>query len=205
MRRSVSLLLFALSACAPDLRTDFPFDGTGATCIDPETKKSVDCAAIPLVFARVEGEQRTLIVDATNKEVHVYVDLDEGREMKLDEALTTNAWDLSFKRFEILANGGATNPEGQVEIAVIEGGDYDGTSAAPSDGFVQDGADSVFTAVNGGWYYYDLGVHRLITKDLLYVIRSSAGAYFKLRMGSYYDDAGTPARLSLTYASVAAP
>lgn len=204
MNRTAALLMLSLFGCAPDLRVDHPFDGTGK-CVDPATKEQVDCSLVPLVFVRKEGETREMIVDATNKESKVYVDLDSGREMKTEEAFATNDWDLAFKRFEITLNGGSSNPQGLVRVAVLEGRDFEALTQAPADGYQQDGAQSVFTAVNGGWYYYDLGTHKLTTKDELYVVQTSDGVYFKLRMGSYYDASGTPARLSLSYAPVTAP
>ncbi len=197
-------MLLVSAACAPDLRLDHPFDGTGK-CKDPVSKLEVDCANIPLVSVTLVGQTRQMIVDATNKESKVYIDLDEGREMKSDEAFATNGWDLAFKRFEISMNGGAGNPMGSVRIAVLEGKPFDALTTAPPDGYQQDEAQSVFSGVNGGWYYYDLGTHRLTTKDLLYVVQTSTGAYMKLRMGNYYDEFGTAARISLSFAPVSAP
>ncbi len=198
-----SLSLFVvLSACAPRLDVDHPFDGSGK-CLDPATKQEVDCALVPLVSVTIDANGvRNMIVDATNKESKVYVDLDSDREMKTDEAFSTNGWDLAFKRFEITMNGGSGNPTGVVEVAVLEGQSFESLTQAPAQGFVQDGANAVFAEVNGGWYYYDLNTHKLTTKDELYVVKSSSGAFYKLKMGSYYDAAGTPARLSLSYAAV---
>jgi hypothetical protein len=202
--RTALLLTVSLAACAPDLRDDHPFDGTGK-CLDPATKAQVDCALVPLVTSTLDGKVRNMIVDATNKESKVYIDLDSAREMKTDEAFATNGWDLAFKRFEISMNGGSSNPQGAVRIAVLEKTPFDSLTQAPAEGYEQDGAQSVFSGVNGGWYYYDLGTHRLTTKDELYVIQTSDGAYVKLRMGSYYDASGTPARLSFSFEPVSAP
>lgn len=180
-------------ACAPDLRVDHPFDGETTTG--------------PLVVAsELDTGGKRLQIDATNKLSQVYVDLDEGREMKPDEAFSTNGWDLALKRFDLYVNSGASGPAGTVEIAVLKGVDYDGLTQAPSSGFLSDTGDRVMDTVEGGWYFYDLGVHRLITRtELVYVLRTSAGAYKKLRMLSYYDEHGTPASISLEYAPVAAP
>lgn len=185
--------LLVLSACAPDLRVDYPFDG-----------QSNDG---PLVSVDVlEGGARRLHVDATSKGTQVYVDLDEARELKIDEAFETNAWDLWFKRFEIAMNGGGSSPGGAVRVAVIKDGDYDALTTAPAGGYQQDSGDKVLNAVEGGWYYYDLGVHRLQTRpELFYVVQTSTGAYFKLKMLDYYDASGTPAALTLEYAPLAAP
>ena len=184
------MLFFA--GCANDLRVDHPFDGETSTG--------------PLVKAEVLDNGGTrLLIDATNKLSQVYVDLDEAREMKPEEAFTTNGWDLAFKRFDVFANSGASGP-GVVEVAVLKGVDYDGLTQAPASGFAVDTPARIFNTVDEGWYFYDLGVHRLITRtELVYVVKSSEGAYFKLKMLDYYDESGTPAALSLEYAPIAAP
>jgi hypothetical protein len=195
MRRHVLLSLVTLLAggCAPDLREDYPFDGR--------------TSAGPLVEVTPQEDGSALaVIDATNKAGTVYVDLDEGREMKTDEALDTNAWDLAFQRFTVSMNGGGGNPSGQVRVAVLSNVDWDALTTAPAGGYQQDASETVFNGVQGGWYNYDLVEHQLLPREaLLYVVHSSAGRYFKLRMLSYYDGAGTPARLSLRYQRVAAP
>lgn len=193
MRAFVFVSLILSSACANDLRVDHPFDGQTTTG--------------PLVSAEVLDTGGTrLFIDATNKMSQVYVDLDEGREMKPDEAFSSNAWDLSFKRFEIGANSGASSPGGTVEIAVLKDVDYAGLTQAPATGFSVDTPEKIFSAVDGGWYLYDLGVHQLLPRaELIYAVKSSTGAYFKLRMLGYYDAFGTPASITLEYAPIAAP
>lgn len=195
MRPHGVLLLLALGAggCAPDLREDYPFDG------------QVSAGPLVEVTSQEDGSQVALI-DATNKSSTVYFDIDEGREMKADEAFDTNGWDLSFQRFTISMNGGGGNPTGEVRVAVLVGQDWDALEVAPAAGYQQDASAPVFNGVEGGWYGYDLGQHRLNPREeLLYVVRSSAGRYFKLRMLSYYDSAGTPARLSFRYQALRAP
>jgi hypothetical protein len=193
MRLALFSLLWGFVGCAPDLRTDHPFDG--------------DTSMGPLVEASDLGGGLTrLDIDATSKAAKVYLDLDENREMKPSEAFETNGWDLSAKRFEIFVNGGSSNPAGVVRVAVLKDQDFDALVQAPAAGYLQDGAQPVFNEVEGGWYYYDLGVHRLITReDLTYVVQTSAGAYKKLKMLSYYDEAGTPGALSLEVGPLAPP
>lgn len=193
MRATFLGVLALAAACAPRLIDDHPFDG--------------EVSSGPLVSTQVlDGTIKLMTVDATSKGSQVYVDLDEGREMKAEEAFATNGWELAFKRFEVTLNGGAGNPSGGVWAAVLKGQAFDSLTQAPASGFQQDGSTSVFSGVEGGWYLYDLGVHRVLAREeLLYVIKSSAGAYFKLQLLDYYDAAGTPAAISLKYAPVAAP
>jgi hypothetical protein len=189
---TLALCLTSLLSCAPDLRVDHPFDGQVSTG--------------PLVTTEVmTGTVKLMYVDATSKGSQVFVDLDVGEELKAEQAFSTNAWDLAFKRFEITMNGGAGSP-GTVEVAVLKGQDFDALDQAPATGYQQDGSTSVFNGVEGGWYFYDLGVHRLVTREeLVYVVKTTSGAYFKLKLLNYYDMAGTPAAISLEYGPLAPP
>ncbi|MFL5353005.1 HmuY family protein [Archangium sp.] len=187
------LLGLAVAGCAPDLRTDYPFDGqaSGDNLVE--------------VTGQEDGS-RVALIDATSKSATVYFDLDEGREMKVDEAFDTNGWDMSFQRYVITMNGGGGNPDGEVSVAVLQGVGWDSLTEAPAAGYQQDASEPVFSDVAGGWYTYDLGQHKLVTRDgLLYVVRSSSGHFFKLQMLSYYDSAGTPAHLSFRYQRLESP
>jgi hypothetical protein len=193
LQRSVLLLGLWVTGCAPDLRQDHPFDGEAPS------------GPLVEVTPQEDGSQLALI-DATNKSAQVFFDIDEGRELKTDEALDTNAWDLAFQRYTITMNGGGGNPTGSVKVAVLEGGSWDALTSAPAEGYQQDASEPVFNGVEGGWYFYDITQHRLVSREeLLYVVHSSSGRYFKLQLLSYYDGAGTPARLSLRYQPLPAP
>lgn len=187
--RSVVISAFLVTGCATDLRVDHPFDG--------------EVSSGQLVHIEVlDGGVTMMTLDATDKNSQVYVDLDQGREMKVDEAFSTNQWDLSFKRYVISMNGGAGNSTGLVKALVLDGQDFDALTSAPADGYSQDGSSPVL----GAWWEYDLLTHRVLTRpNLMYVLVSSEGAFFKLKMLDYYDASGTPAAISLKYASLPLP
>lgn len=193
MTRALPLILLGLIACAPDLRTDFPFDG-----------QLPDGTYI--VFEDEGGGSTLLTVDATNKESFVYLDLDTLSELHGAEAIDQGTWDLAFQRFKVAGNGGASGP-GTVAIAQLDGVDFDALTQAPADGYQQDGADTVIGGnAEGGWYLYDLNVHKLAAREgRSYVVRTTADAYFKLKMLSYYDEHGTAARLKLRVSKIAPP
>lgn len=191
--RLPSLAALLLAGCAPDLRVDHPFDGQVND--GPLVTVTIDAAGV-----------HHAAIDATNKGSQVFVDLDHDKEMKAEEAFSTNGWDLAFKRFEISMNGGSGNPSGVVRALVLKGQDFAALTQAPADGYVQDGTTSLFATAEGGWYTYDLSVHRVVARqDLLYVVVSSDATSFKLRMRSYYDDKGTPAFISVDYAPLLSP
>lgn len=187
-------LLLLLIACAPDLRQTDCFDGV--------------CGALPsepMFSFTFESGRYDAVIDATSKTLPTYIDLDAPKELKFDEADATNAWELSFQRDKVRSNGGGTNPAGMVEVAVLKGVDFATLQTAPTSGFQKDGAEPVFNTVEGGWYFYDIGVHRLTPLDHVYVVKTSNQAFFKVRLSSYYDVNGTAARLSVQFAKLAAP
>lgn len=192
MHRLVLALLVV--GCAPDLRKTDCFDGI---CGELPTE--------PLFSFTRTGATVEAVVDATSKTVPTYIDLDEPKELKFDEAESTNAWDLSFQRDKVRSNGGGTNPQGTVEVAVLKGQDFGSLSRAPTDGFLKDGAEPVFNTAEGGWYYYDIGVHRLTTQPNVYVVKTTKGDFFKVKLGSYYDVNGTAARIAVTFEKIAPP
>lgn len=185
-----SALLLLLAACAPDLRNDFPLDGAlpGADHITHE--------------AQADGSIVST-VDATNKTSYVYFDLDTGKELEAGEAVEGQKWDLSFQRYKVSSNGGGSGP-GKVAILGLKGTAWAGLTTAPKGGYQPDAAESVFTSFEGGWYFYDLSKHKLVPRDdLLYVVQTTEGAFFKIQMLGYYDVNGTAAKPSLKWAKLA--
>jgi hypothetical protein len=89
------------------------------------------------------------------------------------------------------------------------GEDFETLSVAPSAGYIVDEPDSdaddkpeyAFDA----WYDYDVQTHTLSASDRTYVIRTTSGMYYRLRMEDYYSDAGTSGHLSFRWGTVSAP
>lgn len=198
MSRLAALLAAASTACAADLREDFPFDGElpGGTYLVHEAR----------------GDQTLTRLDASRDTAWVYLDLDTGEQVPAAMAAGDGEWDLAFQRFRIISNGGVSGV-GQTTVAALVGTELEAVSQAPRDGYWADqpdgpdaneDVDSAFL-VNEGWYRYDLLAHKLSPRDNVYVVRTGRGAYFKLRLLSYYDQAGSAARLSLLWAQLSPP
>ena len=64
--------------------------------------------------------------------------------------------------------------------------------------------DSAFLK-DDGWYLYDLVKHRLQARDIVYVVHTGDGAYFKLQPLAYYDAAGNAGVISFDFALVLPP
>jgi hypothetical protein len=160
----------------------------------------------------LEGGLVRTHVDASEKEVWVYLDLDARAELPVGEALATGRWDVRFQRFKLESNGGVTG-EGSVEVAALPGADFDALTRAPAEGFHADRADgpdentdtdSAFLE-GDGWYSYNILQHKLSPRDVVYVVRTGEARYFKLKMEAYYDAAGSAGNLTFLWGPVEAP
>ncbi len=196
--RLSTLALVGCVGCAGDLRRDFPFDG--------ELPDGV--------FVVHEDEPAATVtrVDASNKTAWVYLDLDTREQVSASAAAGQPEWDLAFQRFRIVSNGGVSG-SGQTEVAALLDTGFDDVARAPREGYVTDrpdgpdaneDVDSAFLE-GDGWYAYDGLAHKLSPRNNVYVVHTDRGRYFKLRLLSYYDDAGAAGHLSFRWAQVQAP
>ena len=196
--RTLLPALALLTACAPDLREDFPFDGE----LPPGTYAT---------FAPRADGSFDVNIEATAKESWVYVDMLQQKDVPASEAVGTTAWHFAFQRFKILTNSGVSGPGG-VETLALPGQAFDPLTVAPATGYVADRADgpdgnadvdSAFLE-GDGWYAYDLSVHKVLPRDVTYVVHLQDG-YFKMRLENYYARAGTAGTLLFRWAPLAPP
>jgi hypothetical protein len=182
-----------LGACSEDLAPGTPdagiVDGDGGP-ITPSKVKTTD-----------NGDGTfTTIVDAVSMTEVTGFDF----QTRTEHAPSDKVWDLWFRRFEVRSNGGV-NGEGGVEVAVLPLADFATLKRAPGGGWVSDTIDDTAFNAGDGWYVYDPSVHLLKPRDIVYVVRSAEGAYFKLQFTSYYDDAGGSGHPTFRWAPVEAP
>ncbi|MEN9797087.1 MAG: hypothetical protein RL653_783 [Pseudomonadota bacterium] len=194
--------LALLAGCAPDLREDFPFDGE----LPPGTYAT---------FVPQADGSFNVNIEATEKESWVYVDMVGQEDVPASEAVGTSAWHLGFQRFKIITNSGVSGSS-VVETAVLPGQPFDTLTQAPASGYVTDRADgpdgnqdvdSAFLE-GDGWYEYDISVHKLMPRDVTYVLHLPdvySKQYFKLRLENYYARAGTAGTLLLRWAPLLPP
>lgn len=203
-----ALGLLYTSACAPMLETPndgFEDDAAGLLCptADPV------CSDI---FA--EGVMQTHVA-ATDSFEWVYFDFDTMTAPTVDNPRDSAEWDLAFRRFVVKVNGGVSG-SGGVEFAIVEGLTFTALTLPPANGEwladLPDDAedtdiDPEFLMATGptGWFDYNPANHVLTPRDRIYVIRSVEGDYYKLKMITYYDDAGSPAHVRFNWAMLGDP
>ncbi|MED5373786.1 MAG: HmuY family protein [Myxococcota bacterium] len=179
------MILLTLLACLPDLSESMNTWDTGSLALD-DTQAT-------------EGPT-ALKIDATDYTLWVPLDLDTLTLGAPGESL--EGWDLRFQRYLVELDGGVSG-EGEVEATYIEGADF--TALAwedlPASGWAQDAPDgddedTEPDRVFDEWYDYDVDDHSLTPKERVYVVRTPEQT-FKLVFDSYYDAAGSPAKLQL--------
>lgn len=142
--------------------------------------------------AAVELQSGEAIVDATSEDDWVGFDLDSGEQSE-------DGWDVGFQRFRV-----RLNPDTSVEAGIYPGEDFDPESfmwlvddySNPEEPFY------VFQDENEGWFDYNLMGHVVTPKERDYVVKSDEGRVFKIRILSYYDEAGTSAIIQFSFEEV---
>jgi hypothetical protein len=185
-----------LASCAEDLTLD-------STTAEPGAKIVTETNADGVFTTRV---------DASAANEWVYFSFSTQAEATPPDPANSPDWDLGFQRFNIITNGGASGTAGAA-VAILDGQDFEAVTTAPADGYLEDQpdsddadmiVDSAF-AEGDGWYDYDQSDNTLSPKAIVYVVRLGNGAHYKLHLLDYYDDTGTSAHPSFTWAELPVP
>jgi hypothetical protein len=156
---------------------------------------------MPTVPEAVEVGERlvgpvTYTVDASGPEAWRFFDFSRAA---LVDAPGARDWDLAFRRFNVIANGGAgfAGGGGALDLGEVE---FDSVSVLPADGYRENapGRDSVNVALRR-WYDYGFSSHLLTPKPRVYAIRTADGRYAKLEFLSYYCPGALPGCLTFRY------
>ena len=129
-----------------------------------------------------EQDTRTVTVDASDSEVWRFFDFSRGSVV---EAPGEEEWDIAFRRFQIIANGGR-GMEGQAGATSLEDMTFESVSSVPETGYVMAERNDSVNAVLEDWYNYSFTSHLLEPKPIVYAIRTADGRYAKLEILGYY-------------------
>jgi hypothetical protein len=139
---------------------------------------------------------RTFTVDASSSDRWTYFSFSRGTVVENPGPLD---WDLAFRRFRIIVNGGegfrgiggARNlgAEELESVSLLPDGGYEGTRA---------GTDSV-NAVLDRWYHYSFFSHLLSPRGDVYAVRTADGRYAVMEMVGYYCPGAIPGCVTFRY------
>jgi hypothetical protein len=135
-------------------------------------------------------------IDASSPDEWRYFDFSRGSVVSRDDEL---GWDLAFRRFHIIANGGV-GFAGRGGIVALGAVAFDSVRAAPAAGYVQTtaGRDTANAAL-ARWYDYGWTSHLLTPKPHVWVVRTADGRYARLRILSYYCPGARPGCITFSY------
>ena len=153
--------------------------------------------SIAALTASAELHHNTLTVDATDRENWAYLNLTKGETVDIADPATSMAWDLGFKRTEVIVNGGVSGP-GKTEALALKDLSFEDVFEAPEGDYVSD-TDQIATFARGdGWYTYTGPPnHWVLPNPKVYVLRIASDTkakpaspyyYAKVRFIGYYEN-----------------
>lgn len=108
-------------------------------------------------------------------------------------------WDLAFRRYQIIANGGPrfAGAGGVVDLGVVV---FDDVKLVPEAGYqVTEGDMEPRNPALAGWYSYSYFSHVLSPKPRVWAVRLADGRYAKVEFVSYYCPNLEPGCLTFRY------
>ena len=161
------------------------------------TSIMVFTVSIAVFTVSAELHQNILTIDATDRENWAYINLTEGETVDIADAASSLAWDLGFKRTEVIANGGVSGP-GKTGALALKDSSFEEVFEAPEGDYVFD-TDQIATFKRGdGWYTYTGPPNHLVLPNpKIYVLRIATDAetrstspynYVKVRFIGYYEN-----------------
>ncbi len=119
----------------------------------------------------------------------VYFSFANGEVTVTDPATATN-WDMCFKFYNVLINGGSNGSAG-VEIAYVDDVLFADVAAAAASGYVTDAVDADAFETDGSWYDYNTETHAMSLNGRVWFMHLADDSYLKLEWDNLFDAAGT--------------
>ncbi len=170
----------------------------------------------------VKLTSQTFTINASSHSKWVYFSFEKNDTIQLTEPESTSKeWDIAFMRYMIKTNGGksgsgqaavyATNHYGQAGMDSVLAVDpkpnwvtddtviiYGYNPANPN---VPTETKYILNPVLNDWYTRNIagGASTLVSKKIVYVLRTANGKYAKFYINNYYNDEGVSGYVSIAY------
>jgi hypothetical protein len=135
-------------------------------------------------------------LDASAPDRWQFFSFEQGGVVQNPDAL---GWDLAFRRFQVIANGGQ-GFAGDGGIADLGEASFDQIETVPESGYEVNTvrSDTVNAAVRD-WYDYSYLSHLLSPKPRVYAVRTAEGRFAKLQFVGYYCPGAIPGCMTFRY------
>lgn len=160
----------------------------------PELPTFIPTVSMPAEVG-TERDARTVTVDASDPDIWHFFDFSQGSVL---DAPGVVEWDLAFRRFQIIVNGGR-NLAGQGGAVSLGELAFEGVSDVPENGYVVAEKNDSVNAALEDWYDYSMTSHVLQPKQTVYAIRTADGRYAKMEILGYYCVGALPGCTTFRY------
>lgn len=180
---SIPVILGAVAFVAASLRT-------------PSLPTFIPTAPQPREVGEALVGPRVYTVDASNPERWVFFDFSRGSVVEGPEP---EGWDLAFRRFHVITNGGEGFP-GEAGARDLGPVPFDSLERAPEVEYelTRVRSDSTHPAF-AEWYDYSWLSHVLTPRPHTWLIRTVDGRHAKLQILGYYCPGARPGCLTFRY------
>jgi hypothetical protein len=162
----------------------------------PEPPTYPPSVAEPREVGDVLTPELLYTVDASAPEAWRHFDLSSGTLVENPGPL---GWDVAFRRFNVMTNGGEgfAGQAGALDLGEVP---FDSVLSVPADGYQtsvarRDSANAAFDR----WYDYGFTSHLLTPKPRVYALRTADGRFAKLEILSYYCPGALPGCVTFRY------
>jgi hypothetical protein len=177
----------------------------------PEPETHLPSPVLPMLPADsatpAPGGVQLRTVDASNPDRWRLFSLRAGAVL---ETAGPTDWDLAFRRFQVIANGGR-GFAGQAAVADLGERDFDAVGldairAVPPEDLEETRvrSDSVHPVLQG-WYDYSFLSHLLSPAPRVYAVRTVDGGWAKLQFTGYYCPGPVPGCVTFRYELLSPP
>lgn len=166
------------------------------TLRQPELPTWTPTAAEPRDVGRALVGPVEFTVDATDPDRWRHFSFRQGAV--IDEPGPTD-WDLAFRRFQIIANGGEQflGRGGVIDLGPVA---FDDVREVPTTGYAgTERAGDPHNPAIAGWYRYGFFSHVLTPKPHVYAVRTADGRYAKMEILGYYCPGARPGCVTFRY------
>jgi hypothetical protein len=167
---------------------------------EPEVATYAPTPAAPREVGRALVGPVLYTVDATRAEVWTYFAFHIGSVVDRPDP---RGWDLAFRRYEIIANGGRmfAGTGGVADLGAVAFADV---AIVPEHGYevTEGGAEGGTGPRNPAlarWYSYGYFSHVLSPRRRVWAVRTADGRYAKLELVSYYCPRAQPGCVTFRY------
>jgi hypothetical protein len=151
---------------------------------------ALGCGSEPLAAVNDDGADDVLgggsaLLVPVSADATTYVSLSEPRVLAPGAAAGGLDWDLAFRGFDVLTNGGVSGPGAGAAFGVLSAPTWLSDTAPAVPFLTRDEAGGAFR----GWYAYDGANHEVLSRYHVYGVRDERGS-FKVQILSYYGGIG---------------